>query len=747
MESEMFTDRFLFVSRYPESVMDCNGGLDMTTTTQDGAQQVMIQTQDDHLVVSSAAAMTVGEDMSTAHITAGTDLVVSSVITVPNSTAVLTMASNPVNMSLTGVSALKGSIKAPTCKVCGDESSGFHYGVDSCEGCKGFFRRCITQGMTHKCSNEEKCEITPFTRNSCQYCRLKKCFAVGMSREASRLGRRPKRLKDSAGPEARQHTTNLPIAPYPTSPQELQKLKMAELQKIVQQNGTIKADLMQVFLQAAQVSFREHQRNHGNTNTNNQQGFGTHSHAENSGVKNSGEINNVGIVANNGDKAESGYSSLSSPASSKSHSPLNSENAQSGNDSVFHNHLHSMESKPNLSVDNMVNFSANLTPSASAVLNPSESRDSIMDEIEQIALKIKPEPGLNSSHCVMDSASGTSCDSKSEGDSAPTLPPEMMHVVSTMMPGIQPGMELTAEALSEMTEKMFDPKVMDQFSFSPIDPKIESESNSPCSSSMAKSIMYGGGAAPMEDDELDSYLVIDAQKILEDVRQPPSEVRRTLIDQVTESVVEAHFSTCNPTYQNVAEANERFQEKMEKGELPDFSKLTINPNMVWQQFTTAMVPEITLVVKFCKQIPGFSEIEQEDQINLIKQGSFEVLLCRFCNLIDIRKEELFDPNMKIKCPRNVVKEMPMGSFLDEFFAVAEKFNPLKLTDGEIGLFSSALIICPDYDNIFMKTINTIPEFRRINKKHQVALNSMKMMMPNNIGFPPLHQEVYDHETN
>jgi nuclear receptor subfamily 1 group D protein 1 len=85
------------------------------------------------------------------------------------------------------------------CKVCGDEASGFHYGVDSCEGCKGFFRRCITQGMNHQCTNSQQCEMTPFSRNSCQFCRLKKCFAVGMSREASRLGRRPKRAKDEAG--------------------------------------------------------------------------------------------------------------------------------------------------------------------------------------------------------------------------------------------------------------------------------------------------------------------------------------------------------------------------------------------------------------------------------------------------------------------------------------------------------------------------------------------------------------------
>ncbi|XP_070570413.1 nuclear receptor subfamily 1 group D member 2-like [Ptychodera flava] len=82
------------------------------------------------------------------------------------------------------------------CRVCGDKASGFHYGVHSCEGCKGFFRRSIQQKIQYKpCTKNGHCSILRVNRNRCQSCRLHKCLEVGMSRDAVRFGRVPKKEK------------------------------------------------------------------------------------------------------------------------------------------------------------------------------------------------------------------------------------------------------------------------------------------------------------------------------------------------------------------------------------------------------------------------------------------------------------------------------------------------------------------------------------------------------------------------
>jgi len=76
-----------------------------------------------------------------------------------------------------------GSKSFVPCKVCGDKASGYHYGVTSCEGCKGFFRRSIQKQIEYRCLRDGKCLVIRLNRNRCQYCRFKKCLAVGMSRD------------------------------------------------------------------------------------------------------------------------------------------------------------------------------------------------------------------------------------------------------------------------------------------------------------------------------------------------------------------------------------------------------------------------------------------------------------------------------------------------------------------------------------------------------------------------------------
>uniref|UniRef100_A0A8D0E8T8 RAR related orphan receptor C n=1 Tax=Salvator merianae TaxID=96440 RepID=A0A8D0E8T8_SALMN len=88
-------------------------------------------------------------------------------------------------------------IEVIPCKICGDKSSGIHYGVITCEGCKGFFRRSQQGNVTYSCTRQQNCQIDRTSRNRCQHCRLQKCLSLGMSRDAVKFGRMSKKQRDS----------------------------------------------------------------------------------------------------------------------------------------------------------------------------------------------------------------------------------------------------------------------------------------------------------------------------------------------------------------------------------------------------------------------------------------------------------------------------------------------------------------------------------------------------------------------
>uniref|UniRef100_A0A452TU96 Nuclear receptor subfamily 4 group A member 1 n=1 Tax=Ursus maritimus TaxID=29073 RepID=A0A452TU96_URSMA len=72
------------------------------------------------------------------------------------------------------------------CAVCGDNASCQHYGVRTCEGCKGFFKRTVQKNAKYICLANKDCPVDKRRRNRCQFCRFQKCLAVGMVKEVVR---------------------------------------------------------------------------------------------------------------------------------------------------------------------------------------------------------------------------------------------------------------------------------------------------------------------------------------------------------------------------------------------------------------------------------------------------------------------------------------------------------------------------------------------------------------------------------
>ncbi|GFR96633.1 nuclear receptor subfamily 1 DEF [Elysia marginata] len=270
----------------------------------------------------------------------------------------------------------------------------------------------------------------------------------------------------------------------------------------------------------------------------------------------------------------------------------------------------------------------------------------------------------------------------------------------------------------------------------------------------------------------------DVRSVLNKMKEIPAE-QRVLIDQITDVATEAHMSSTLNTQASIREASERIDTQMKAmgNQMPDMSKLTINPSAMMQHFLNSMVPEMTKVVNFSKQLPGFSDVDTEDQITLIKQGIFEVMIARITLLIDHVKDSMIDPSLKMKSPRPMVRKMsPLGPFIDTFFDIAKLTNPLNLTDGENGLFGAILMLCPDRhglknvtavqtiqhlylqalhlllkhnhkdaDDLFCNLLSAIPSIRKVNDEHFRLVSNMKKKCAADFEthFPQLHRELFD----
>ncbi|KAL8569184.1 hypothetical protein ACOMHN_035454 [Nucella lapillus] len=660
---------------------------------------------------------------------------------------------------------------------------------------------------------------------------------------ASRLGRRPKRLKEVGGADggggSRSHGGNVPIAPYP-SQQDLYKMRMAELQKILHNNGTFKEELMQAFLTAAKASFQEHSKSGAGSSTAGE-GQSKSQIATATTTQQLLSIASGGLGGLNQNLVSMASCIPTTSEASAIASTVDGGGLEVGVDSP--SSLHSSGGSL-IDINNFAGLDSFLfdqgTPSTPGG-GGSSSQGAGMEMVSELQAANSPfslsnvslDPVSSASTLLTDmgimspltviSPSTTTTATATAGFASEILAPNGMNdLLNQNVPGTSPSPLQQSQAVLQQfqqyqllqqqqqqqqaaavssgmavdgrggvqvkTEPLSSCGFAASQSFvktEPIspDPQLQPLVQSVASTSAASSPypMAMTPTQPKYESKLFSKPIksdINVAAIMDEVRMTPSETRRLLIEQVTDAVVEAHLTTTCNTFQAIDEANRKLGFTSSRDLIPDLSRLNLNPDDIWQKFMIAMVPEITRVVRFCKKLPGFSEVGQDDQIVLIKQGAFEVMMTRFSLLVDHENQTMMDPTLSVRSPREVIRALPMGEFLDEFFFVASQFNPLKLTDGEVGLFTSILIICPgrkglknvravgkiqslfqqalyflmkhnhsDPDLKFSQLMSLISTFHRINEEHFRALNNIRMYPNKDLDrqFPDIHREIFDRD--
>ncbi|XP_009295973.2 peroxisome proliferator-activated receptor alpha b isoform X1 [Danio rerio] len=183
------------------------------------------------------------------------------------------------------------------------------------------------------------------------------------------------------------------------------------------------------------------------------------------------------------------------------------------------------------------------------------------------------------------------------------------------------------------------------------------------------------------------------------------------------------------------------------------------------------VETVTELTEFAKSVPGFSNLDLNDQVTLLKYGVHEALFAMLASCMN--KDGLLVAYGSGFITREFLKSLrrPFSDMMEPKFQFAMKFNSLELDDSDLALFVAAIICCgdrpglvnvphiermqesivnvlhlhlksnhPDHGFLFPKLLQKLVDLRQLVTEHAQLIQEIKKTEDTSLH--PLLQEIY-----
>ncbi|XP_002734320.1 nuclear receptor subfamily 1 group D member 2-like [Saccoglossus kowalevskii] len=617
-----------------------------------------------------------------------------------------------------------------SCQICGDTSTGFHYGVHSCEGCKGFFRRSISQHTSYTCTNKEMCDISIYTRNQCQLCRWRKCCSVGMSKDASRLGRRSKRMIERMQDMITKTPKDEPDKRIKTARGGLQR------NEYMHQSWGSQELFDNVIENTGKQSVPQYNCNFKDmVNVKSEQigGLSTCLY-ENMGIK---QI--LGGFKQPSDKSPTDEDSKSGLPMSPKQAGFISSSSLSDINGISVTAINEMLSagQPVILIPQQIGKSPALGMSVQGQIPPAVVVVKPSEPLKQQVCPSPVSPFSELSGFINKEQKSSDCAATSSGyhSSQRQTMTEMTNYTS--LNSIEP--EYTKPKPSPQSigsPQQLTPSLRNQATTESVLKQQSAQQPSPCGSlgssfqlspflsspisSPGKNFLFDTPTpSPDESASTKSPVVINFPDINTSTLSS-EEVEQ--LEVLLHSIAKSHHDNCHFTYARIRILKKRYfgieeSEYSSRGRKlhdcsncpppPDFPTSELPPRELTMSedkitathmirfFADKFTGLITRIVVFTKQIPGFRMLDKEDQIILIKAGLFEVSAVRFTTVIDTNSNMVNYWTTGDRFSRELARQGHLGKVIDLLFELAGWFNELELTDDEVGCLNAVIMVAAD----------------------------------------------------